>query len=418
MKGNKAFIITLLCSVVMAIVLTIFNPVVQLFDSTSYFDAWASLGQGHLDMLRTPVYPFILHLMQILFKAESLLATVFLQYLVFFLSVWYFYRLAIFFCSKSASFWIALIYAASPAICVWNNHIMTESFAISGFVILLYLAHRLLQSPSAGKAVLFTAQSLFLLLLRPGFVYILPVFAAFALLLFFQKKRRAATLFMAGVLVASFCLLGYMGAFKKEYGVFAPSSVSIINQYSIARNFGYLNPEDAPDSLLKKELIAIFEDHGDRVDNASIATHEAFGLCQRHQLTDLQSTVTAGKRKAPVKVLKGLLVRLYSSCMGPVFASWIPSIGRLSRAFSPSIGLLYLFLFVYIILFGVQVIRTRELPPYCTLFLMLGVSCIIVSVVGAQNDWGRLIAPSIPIWLLLVGQVGRLFPNKETSILV
>ena len=419
MRGNKALFIPLLCSVVIAVVLTIAYGVIQPYDTISYIDAWSSLEQGRPDMLRTPVYPFILHLMQVIFGFRFLFATVFLQYLVFFISIWFFHRLADFYCSPKASFWVTLVYAACPPLCVLNNLILTESFAISGCVILLYLAHRLIQSPSWDKAFLFTGQVLILLFLRPAFVYILPVFAAFSLLLFFQRNK-AALLLLTGVLISSLCLIGYMGVFQKEYGVFAPSSVSIVNQYSLARISGYLDPADSPDSLLKEDLTSLIEAHGDKVETVNTATLEGFDLCKSHKLSDIKSTVTAGRKRVPSTVAKELIARFFSSCTKStfVFVVWVPFLNRLTEAFCPPLGVLYLFILFYTIVFCIRSIQSRSILPYSALFLMLEISSIIVAIVGAQSDWGRLLAPTTPIWLLLAGQVGRFFSKKGTGTLV
>lgn len=418
MKRNKAFFIALCCSAVVALVLTRVYSVILPYDATSYIQAWSSLGQGRPDMLRTPVYPLILHLMQTLFESRFLSATVILQYLVFFASIWFFQRLADFFCSPKASFWVLLFYAACPAICILNNLILTESFAISGCVILLYLAQRLVQSPTWGKTALFTLQCLFLLFLRPAFVYILPVFGVFSLILFFQHKKRTAVCCLTGILVSSLCLVGYMSAFKKEYGVFAPSSVGTVNQYSMARISGYLNPADSPDPLLRKDLEDCLEAHGSKVDVVNTATLEGLDLSERHRLADIQSTVAAGRRRVPSTVTKALFRRVFESSMEPafVFSVWTPFLNRISRTFGPPLAILYLFLLVYSILFCIRIFQTRTFPPYGALLLMLELSSIIVAVVGAQSDWGRLLAPTTPIWLLLAGQVGRLFQQKDVSV--
>lgn len=420
MKGNKAFLVPLMCSVVMAVVLTLAYHVIQPFDSTSYINAWSSLEQGRPDMLRTPVYPYILHLMQILFGSRFLLATVILQYLVFFISIYCFHILADFFCTQKVSFWVTLVYAASPAICVLNNLILTESFAISGCVILLYLTYSLVHFSSITNAIFFVLQSLFLLFLRPAFVYILPVFAVFALILFFQHKKRIALFFMTGVLISSICLVGYMGTFKKEYGVFAPSSVSIVNQYSLARISGYLDPADSSNSMLREDLIAQFEAHGDKVDIVNTATLEGFDLCSRHKLADIKSTVVAAQKRVPSLVAKELLARAFNSCAKPIFefVVWVPFLNRLTEAFCPPLGLLYLFLLFYAIVFCIRSFHYRTISPFNALLLMLELSSIIVAIVGAQSDWARLLAPTTPIWLLLAGQVGRLFPKNEALLLV
>ena len=147
---NKDFRIVLGISSLLSIFLITIYGVVVYYDTTSYIDAWTSLQHGHLDSLRTPVYPVFLHALSIIFGQQHyLFIAICVQHLIFLVSLFFFYKLLTYFCgSKRMLFWLSLIYGCFPAISSWNNCILTESLAISGTVFLLYSTFKTYENPS------------------------------------------------------------------------------------------------------------------------------------------------------------------------------------------------------------------------------------------------------------------------------
>ena len=69
------------------------------------------------------------------------------------------------------------------------------------------------------------------------------------------------------------------------------------------------------------------------------------------------------------------------------------------------LGFLYSLLCIYICVLFEGIYKKKYMPVFSILLLLLGLSNIVVSIVGAQFNWARLILPSMPIYLLMLGQL-------------
>ena len=83
-----------LISVIYCIVLLLVYKVQLSGDSQSYISAWDIFRSGNIDMWRTPVYPFFLGFLNMVFGDEYyLLMAVIIQHIIFLISVRFFYNL-------------------------------------------------------------------------------------------------------------------------------------------------------------------------------------------------------------------------------------------------------------------------------------------------------------------------------------
>ena len=408
---KTVYIFATLCS----LVLIAGFGVCEIYDSFSYIDAWDSLSEGRLDALRTPVYPLFLHGLSVVFGLRHyLFAAICFQHLFFLGSLYFFYRLLERFCSsRTLVFYLALIYGVLPAITSWNNCILTESLALSGTVILLELVFRTMENPSAFRAVLIALLLTLLLLLRPIFIYIIPVFIVFFLaLLLGRKGKKGAWCIGTGVLLSSLCFILYMHEFKKEYGIFASSNVSIINQYYMARQNNLIDTTAIRDARLRADIGEYFLQHGERVEDLSLVWEEAQEIVTRHRLDVIRESLETTARGNAFETLRSVKNRFVSSAQKPLWFSPIWRISVCFYSFGFFLNTLYLFLLVYSLILVCQIFKHRKLPWNTLLLYMLGISNIIVAVVGAQDEWGRLIFPSMPIWFILVGQLCGFFKRN------
>ncbi|MBQ9596862.1 MAG: hypothetical protein IJR34_01235, partial [Bacteroidales bacterium] len=78
------------------------------------------------------------------------------------------------------------------------------------------------------------------------------------------------------------------------------------------------------------------------------------------------------------------------------------------------VGWIYLFLLVYIMMLVAWMIRKKTIAWVSITLWVLCVSNIIVAVVGANDEYNRLILPSMPFVLLMLGQV--ISPITKESI--
>ncbi len=140
MRRNKDLLTIYIISIILSLVLFMGWRVIELPDSPTYIQASHIFLSGKIDSLRTPTYPLIIGICNVIF-GENIYkdVVIILQYISYLISIAFFYKLVLEFIKKpNLCFWLTLFYAIFSAISGWNNCILTESFAIAGSVFLLY----------------------------------------------------------------------------------------------------------------------------------------------------------------------------------------------------------------------------------------------------------------------------------------
>ena len=384
-------------------------------DSITYINAWDNYSMGKLDMLRTPIYPLFLGVIKVIFGERLFcIVAVCIQHLIFLISISYFYKLAQFLSNSiDIAFWLTLFYAIIPPITTWNNYILTESFAISGTILLVYATIKIFEEIKVAYIFFFTVQLTILVLLRPALIYMLPVFAVIWFYFLFKKKAAIGIGGLCGVFIATICLLTYMKAFEKEYGLFASSSVNTVNQTHISRQYGLLNPDVIDDSKLKEGIIESYEKYGREMEDYELAGKEAGRVFRDFDLKMKNDAIYASYKSNPVLWVKKCFGRLYRSAKKSLFLTLAGGFATVFDMIGFNLNTLYLFLIIYTLLLSYWTLFKRELPVVSFLLYMLGVSNIIVSIIGAQGEWERLILPSMPLYLLMFGQICTMFKVKS-----
>lgn len=411
MKLNKELRTIYITTIVCSIIFILAWGGKEMVDSPSYIHAADKLLSGKIDSLRTPAYPLIIGVCKILFgEAIYKFAIIIVQYIIFLASIYFYYHLVIEIIKKPRlSFWITMTYAVYPAILSWNNCIMTESLAISGSVFLLFFTLRLFKRFSVRAAFLFFFWLAFLLFLRPSFLYLLPIYFVFWLACICTKRSRNA---FFGIIITTFVIISellYVSQFKTNYGVFSPSTVSIINQYYIARQYGIIYVDGIKNESLKEEITRSINQNGISTDNHTILWNETTELLNKYPYEDVQQVVSVSMRKNPVNVLKGAFGRAYKAASRSISYTPLRGFSTIFDMFGANISFLYLFIITYTIVIVRWVCRKRKLAYFSILLYMIGTSNLITAIFGAQQEWSRLILPSMPIYLLLFGQLCCLF---------
>lgn len=415
LKRNKDLTIIYACAIVSSIILILGWGVLETTDSPTYIRAWDSFSNGKIDILRTPVYPCVLGVMKSLFGEQLFrIATIYLQHLIFLISVYYFYRIAQHFISnRRVVFIVSFCYTTISLFTTWNNFILTESFAISGVVILVYTIICLRQTPSYISAILYTLILLMLIFLRPALVYMLPILII-AWISLLGKKCKVALLGISGTLIVIASLFVYMKAFERKYGLFASSEVGTYNQLFIARQYGLLDPNVITDTILKVHITE---------------SYNRYGEC-RKDLEDIRAEIKQWLRIYDIKTLDNAIIISYKhnfrlwafacydryvhSLCYPLFCSnlninnWFIVIMRIPTVLCRLL-LLYLFFVIYTIILLSWIAKKHCVPWLSSIFALMCIGNLIVSIVGAQEEWSRLILPSMPLFILMVGQICTMF---------
>lgn len=154
------------------------------FDTYSYFAAAENIMKGKPDLLRTPFYPLFLHLCETISKENGRQISAIIQIVVFYISIYFFYRLIEQFTSSSIMAGFGTVcYGCMTSVISFNVILLTESFSVSGTVIFTYFLIKFFKDWKYGRLTFCIILSFFMIMLRPSALYLFIVdIAAFVAL--------------------------------------------------------------------------------------------------------------------------------------------------------------------------------------------------------------------------------------------
>ncbi|MDP1972208.1 MAG: hypothetical protein Q8J87_04480, partial [Sediminibacterium sp.] len=192
------------------------------------------LLKGVVDPTRTPVYPYFIKVLQFIYP-NSILIIINVQIFISLFSVYVFYKiLDILFANK---YFIALattLYGIFLPIVYFDKIILTESLSISFVTMFLYALLKFIKRPSYSLSVLISFGVLFLIFLRPSFLYLLPIFLLFWTIrvLFISQYKGISYLGLISTYCVIIVLYGYahLNESKNQYfGITTISNANFLN---------------------------------------------------------------------------------------------------------------------------------------------------------------------------------------------
>ena len=391
-----------------------FGPI-EYNDTPSYLNAWEKLSHGELDTFRTPLYPCFLGICQLLFGKIWMWAAIVIQYALFLLSITYFYKIAEMLLKEKGALIITAFYAIYPTFNSWGNLLLTDSIGLSLCVFFIFACFKIIMEGSLRHALLMSLMLLLLLALRPSSVSLLiPAALSFLLIIFQRRTRLSGITSLAGVILCSIALLGYSYRVQEKTGVFTPSIVSVTNDFTIARMYGYLLPDAIDDPHKSEVLKENYSKYGQELAEGPIF-YEVFGeLGKEFSVEDMKRAVDNSIKKKPVLWLTGLIKRAYFASLMPATTSYTSDLFKIHPLFPINIGIVILALLVYSVLIVIHIIKGDF--PYAGFFLVITSLCVIgVSIVGAQYEYNRLILPAMPCVLIIISQLIQLLYESKSQ---
>lgn len=384
-------------------------------DSESYFSAFQVIVGGSPDHLRTPLYPLVAGGLRALLGVTGGCVVLYLiQSAVFIASIRWFGTL----CSalvpdSSVGRIVLIIYALYPGPLTLCGVVLTDAFALSASVGLLLLLYRALALSSwryaAWTALLMSA----MLMLRPAFLYV-PLAAGLFWIVVAALHRTRPAVWLTGLASATMALgvlAFYCVAMKATYGITGPSSVSGANNYFTVRYAGILHPQELEREDLQPVADSLLRRHGaepalelvwSEVSTLSALTHP----CELSEIT------TAAIKAHPKEVAKYIASKRAADVADAdcVYGGSVcPPVRAVTRMLSPNNGAAFLMLLILMILLARHDMRMRRFSTFiwfmCGLFIVVYATVLI----GAQNEYPRLLLPNYPVLLVLAGRLFSMF---------
>lgn len=380
------------------------------YDTISYIKAWDNISNLQIDLWRTPVYPIFIGITKIIFGDNYLIAGVIIQYVVFFISIGYFYILS---CNtiknNRISWWLTAIYALYPCIPTWNCFIQTEAFAIYSMVFLLYYTIKMHKFRSIKNVLLFLFWFLFHIFLRPSQVFLIPIFGV-GFLLYYKKSSNKSNAIKAllCIIFASICMLFYSYRFYKSFGVFAPCGIGVLNKYSMLRKDSVINEETIQNSSFRNYIIEkndIYKRAMIPIDSVDLYKEAEYGI-ETFGLGLVSAELSHSTRRTIGYSLNSLIIRIQKASNDHFLYTYLQKWTKLSSitdVIGIRLNILFWLLFIFTLLM-LKYIGRNKIIPWFTITLLLIAECqLLITIIACQDEWGRLIMPAISVYLIIFG---------------
>lgn len=384
--------------------------VVENSDTQSYVEAWGnSYSNGVIDNFRTPVYPVLIGIGKMIFGAGDwgLLLTA--------LQIIAFYGCGILFCrmmrgtvhnNRIANVCIFVYFLYFPI--VRTLPVMgTEALAFSLTTAWIYGVWRFLVRPGAGRGAAIAILTLAGLMLRPSFLLLAIVILFLAVVGVLMKQRRRTALLLLPTLIPTVVVyMLYSDEIERRTGVDTISTVTIVNNYFMARQYNDIFPELLPDNPEAIRQMRRFQKSGDRISYDylmpmwnEINYFEENGIMTYREMQDYSMAM---KKYHPELWYKYIGVRIADS-----FREFNP----LRMTFN------YLTVILYGLMFVTAWIRRGKFPSSINfLLLLIGGGSLLSVILYAQTDYGRLLLPATPVLIMMAGRIAACIRLKPFAI--
>jgi hypothetical protein len=384
-------------------------------DTPSYINYSANILTGETERLRTPFYPYFIKLIGLFGQQDLISHVTAVQILISFLTIIPFYKtVQIVFQKRAVVIAASLLYGVMLPVINFDKIIITESLSVCFIVSIIYLIVNYLHQPKHSKAVLLSLSVFFVIMLRPSFIYLVPLLLLFWLLrLIIQKKERRTSISGLGALILTILLLaGYSGLNQRNFGFNGISVVSNNNEMAIMINTGmYMNGNDP-------EISAAIKNNQVQVQKKPIQQDSLINIMVKYDPERVHRFLVNCIKNQPVAYLKHIYGTLNNLQTENIFTNYALhkhntlafSTEKIEYAvFRVNFRALYLFLGLDFILIAVQWIRSKKLPWFRVILWLLITGQIAVAILGGYSEYQRLILAAIPgLVILLFSYIDRL----------
>ena len=374
-------------------------------DSNTYLNYNANILQGHVDILRTPVYPYFLRLIKLFGEGNLIQNVVLVQSIISFLAIIIFYKIVNkVFINRAVTVIASFIYGIMPSFVNFDKCILTESLSISASILFLYFIVSYLKKPNMLKAILFTLYVFVMIMLRPSFIILLPIITALWMLriIFYKTDWKNC---LSGLVASFFCVLLLLGYSNLNYinnGCNCISIVSNINQIDIIINAEmYLYGNDPEISTTIKSNLTekqIFNDDIKSILLSKYSPERIANFIKNCIINQPTIYIFQAVKKIYYLSLTTTSVDYANKKMG--------YLGTFAILFSRLISLPFLVIYILLVLdfifFLVSYIKSKRVLWFKIILWSFVTFYLFTVIVGAQAEYHRLFVPAVPGILILL----------------
>ncbi len=236
-KEHIIFIV-IFCILCQVIIYSTVNQYTLAGDSNTYLEFDENILNGEVDEERTPVYPYFIKIIKLISGQENYIRNVVIvQEILFIITIILFYYSIKQITNNTLILSIfTIIFGICPNIILWNTVILTESLAMLEMALLIFFTLKYIKKSNNILAGLIVGLIFIMIMTRPSYIYLLPIYILFWLLRFIFNKNELKNN-LTGIISCIICvalILGYCWLMKINHNVFSVSGISYVNNFITA----------------------------------------------------------------------------------------------------------------------------------------------------------------------------------------
>lgn len=399
--------VLLLSGIVRAVYYSVLQNTIAV-DTASYLNYSANILIGETEGRRTPLYPYFIKLVGLLGHQNLIDHVVSAQILLSFLSIVVFYKISrSVFKNQRVVFAASLLYGLMLPVINFDKVVITESLSVGFSLVFIYLMVCYLQKPTHVKAWIATLFVFIAIMLRPSFIYLLPLLIVFwcLRLIICKQERKFSLSGLAALVVVVLLLSGYSALNKRHAGFNGISLVGNNNEMAVIVSAGiYHSGSDPEISAALQYNINLEKKYPDRhIPGINIMAR--FNPDRVHQFI---VNCIKNQPGAYLQHIGGKLLALHNANIFTNYADHelSPLAFRIEKieylVFNIPFMVLYVVIVVDLMMFIASWIKRRN-APWLRIFLWLIITGqLAVAMMAGYSEYQRLILAAIPVLMIVL----------------
>lgn len=417
-KEKRAPIITMIIIGIIGLIYLIYFKLGNVFNDSYGYINYNFTNFIHGEFYgRTPIYPLVIRICSKLFGDSYILLTVCLfQYIVWFISNYYMYKLLnLLTGNKKISILFSILYAICPGIIGWNNNILTESLALSLTIVFIYYIVKYIKTNQIFNIAISVITASILTFIRPtSLIYIIFLEIFFIARFIFERKNIKID--FKGFLISIFAVIlviVYAAIFHNTFGIYSISDAVVRQDLYVCIEQGYYK-----DSNNEKFIEDVEEGKNKFPTNAWLGMSDVLG---KYSLNDMQKITNYCRKKNINKYIEYInkLTKTHN-CVNfdsynlEIISSKIEIQETIVKTFDfITFFHIYVILVINTILIIYRWVKYKKVPwIYIGLF---GFPFVIVfsSFIGTCGEWMRTAQCALPFAYISIAVYCKLLTNGK-----
>ncbi len=377
-------------------------------DTATYINYSANILKGETDGLRTPIYPYFIKLVGLFGQQNLMNNVVIAQIIISFFAIILFYNVVkVCFKQNGVVFYATLLYGVMLPVINFDKLVLTESLSINCSLLLIYMVVKYLQRPGIGKALALTLFVFVCIMLRPSFVYLLPLTVVFWIsrLLFFRKDWKMCLSGLAASVVVMLLIIGYSHLNKRNHNFNGISVVSNNNEMAVIVNANIYQYGNDPEitAAIKTNLDLQQKNSGkpSKGENVMLKfepdrVHQFIVMCIKNQPAAFAFAI--GGKLIDLQTFN--IFTDYADHKLSYLAFRMNNIEYI--LFCVTFNILYIFIVVTFVMIITGWLKRKQVPWFCLLLWLLIFAQVAVAIIGGYSEYPRLILPAMPALIILL----------------